>query len=210
MRRLILLALLASAALAPAAVVAAPKPPKPAPAVTATPSPVTITWGKASTIKGRLTNGTAAGGQTVTLQQTPFPFTAPFRTLGTAVTGADGSFAFVVTPGTATRYRVRFKKAESPVALVQVRVRVSFAVSDKTPKVGRRVKFAGRVTPEHDGRKAYVQRRSSTGKWKTVKTTPLRNATGKPYSSYAVRIRVKRTGTLRVRVPTGDFDHLKG
>src|SRR3954452_13689078 len=127
MRSLLLLALVCTAVAVPAAVAAPkPKPPgKPVPTLTAKPSPSIVTFGKASTITGKLTNGANAGGQTVTLQQTPFPFTVPFKTQATTVTGADGSYAFLTTPGSATRYRVRFKKVESPGALAPGRVRVS-------------------------------------------------------------------------------------
>jgi hypothetical protein len=95
------------------------------------------------------------------------------------------------------------------VATVAVRIRVTRRVSDRTPRVGTRVRFAGTACPEHDGQLAYIQRRTSTGAYRTVARTTLRD-TGGVCSKYARKIRVRRDGTYRVRVRSNDQDHITG
>ena len=88
-----------------------------------------------------------------------------------------------------------------------MRWKVTRTVSTKRPKRGSRVLFSGLVSPAHVGATASIQRRSG-GVWKTVKTTALAASTATS-SAYSVRIRVRRTGTYRVRVE-GDGAHEAG
>lgn len=87
------------------------------PTITIAAVPATVRFGSTSTISGQLTN--AAVGTTVTLQQSPHPFTA-FTDVGTPVaTDATGAYAFTVTPGLNTRYRV-VAQSTPPVTSVEV------------------------------------------------------------------------------------------
>jgi len=65
------------------------------------------------------------------------------------------------------------------------------------------------VAPAHDGAAVRIQRRRANGTWVTVAQTTLTDA-GTDVSRYAKRVRVRRTGTYRVRVLSGDTDHLTG
>jgi hypothetical protein len=88
---------------------------------------------------------------------------------------------------------------------VPVRLRVRIHVSDHTPSKRQRVRFSGTAGPAHDGAPVRVQRRRANGSWRTV----ARDA-GTEVSRYSRRVRIYRTGTYRVRVLSGDTDHLRG
>ena len=178
------------------------------PTITIAVAPTTVRFGGSSTITGQLTN--AAAGTTVTLEQSPSPFTA-FIAVGTPVpTDATGNYSFTVNPGLHTHYRVVAQSAP-PVTSAEVTVLVRYAVglkvSDSKVRKGQRVRFKGKVAPAHDGRKVKIQRRTSTG-FKTVAKAVLRAAKG-DVSKYAKRIRITRKGTYRVRV-AADADHSTG
>lgn len=176
-----------------------------------------VTFGGAAvTISGVLT-GPDSANRSVTLEQNPFPYTGPFRSTGlTATTSATGQYSIAVSPPVNTRYRVvttEKKPVTSPEATVRVRVRVAFRVSDRTPSRGERVRFAGTVLPGHDGKVARIQRRTATGRWRTVARATLRTASpvgATPRSKFSRRVRVSRTGTYRVRVAPADGDHIAG
>jgi len=186
----------------PAAAYAAPKPkPQPTAPTIATSSPA-VTFGKAVTISGTTTPNTA-----VTLRSDAYPFNNAFGKVSTVTSNATGAYSFTVTPDTSTHYRADVKGAQSTVAPLAVRWKVTRSVSTKRPKRGKRVLFSGLVSPAHVGGTASIQRNSG-GVWKTVKTTTLAASTAQS-SAYSVRIRVRRTGTYRVRVE-GDGAHDAG
>ena len=179
-------------------------------------APTSVTFGNATTISGQV-NGPNNGNVQVTLEENPYPFTAGFKpTTLTATTTATGAYTFSVKPALNTRYRVTAKTsppATSPEVLVNVKPSISLKLSDSTPKVGQRVKFSGFVLPAHNGKVAQIQRRTSTGSWRTVAratlvaTTPVN---GVARSKYSKRITVKRSGTYRTRLAPADGDHVTG
>jgi hypothetical protein len=188
---------------------------KPNSAVTIAAKPLTVTFGKATTISGRAT-GNGAGGATVTLQHDAFPFEGKFDTLTTTTAGAQGGYAFTgIRPGVNNRYRVSAKtkpRSTSAVVQVNVRPRVTLRVSDRTPKRGQRVRFRGTVLPAHNGKRVLLQKRTSSG-WKTVAMPLLKPATavsGVARSKYSRRLRVRATRTYRVRFLPADGDHVRG
>jgi hypothetical protein len=166
-------------------------------------------------IVGRV-SGPGSAGISVTLEQTPYPFTGPFKAVGTAAkTDVAGNYAFVTTPPGATRYRVVAKtrpQATSPVARAQVRLLVGLRATTTHPKRGQFVGFSGTVEPGQGGAFASLQRLTSTG-FKTiarsalVPTTPLN---GVQRSAYAFRVRVPRSGRYRVRAASGTPAYLPG
>jgi hypothetical protein len=93
---------------------------------------------------------------------------------------------------------------------VNVRLRVSFRVGDLTPRRGQRVRFRGRIWPEHDGRPVAIQRRGADGRFRTVRRTVARDVPGQAYSRYRTRVRVRSTGVYRVVARPGDEDHVSG
>lgn len=184
-------------------------------ALTLVAAPPTVIHGNTTVLSGRLT-GPGNGGVTVTLEQNPFPYTGGFKDVATATTAANGDYAFAVRPTLNTRYRVSAKTAPPATSAeiqVNVRVKVTLRVGDRTPARGQRVKFSGLVIPAHDGKVAKIQRRTRTGGWRTEATATLKAAVavnGITRSRYVRRLRIRRTGTYRVRVAPGDGDHLVG
>jgi hypothetical protein len=171
--------------------------------VSAAPNPVV--FGRATVLSGRLT-GKNHAGQTVSLQSDPVPYDR-FSAVATGVTSSNGSVTFQQRPRVNTRFKLRRGGTESGVVTVLVRIRTSLRVSDSTPLAGRRLRFSGRACPAHDGARVAVQRRTSTGRWRTVKRTALRSATR--CSVYRTRFRVRRDATYRA-VVAGDTDHARG
>jgi hypothetical protein len=201
--------LAAGALLAPAAASAA-KPPKPPgqQGVTLKPSATLITF--SNTVVSTASVKGAKAGVSVTLQRRPATSTT-WSDVETKPTDAKGDAAFTTRPRVNTSYRALARttpEQTSAESLVQVAPLVGFRVSDSTPRAGQRVRFAGTVRPRHNSRRVSIQRRSSTGTWVTVKRVRLRAATA-TYSKYATRVRVRRTGTYRVRLAP-HADHAEG
>jgi len=208
-------ALLLVALMALAGPALAAKPPKgttPNPNLTIKSSAGTVTFGRSVTITGQLKGGAAGTG--IELQQQPYPYNGGFKPTGkTAVVDPTGNYSIPgVVPQVHTQYKVVAKTSppsESGTVFVQVRLRVSFKVSDSTPAVGQRVRFFGTAAPAHDGKPVLIQRKTSTGSYTTVtRTTLLDNGTDT--SKYSKRLRIRRSGTYRVVVVSGDQDHLNG
>lgn len=195
----------------------AAKPPKPrggSPSLTLAAKPTTITYGSSATLSGAL-KGNGHANKPVALQRNPYPFKG-FKTVAVTRTDSKGAYHFVVKPTRHTRYRTITPEpatiydtvVKSPELLEHVRLRVSIRLSDSTPRRGQRVRFSGFVASKHNGRRVYVQRRRSDGRWITVARTLTRNATGNR-SRYSRRVRIFRTALYRVRV-RGHADHSTG
>jgi hypothetical protein len=202
--------LAATALLAPVATSSAAKPPKPPgqQGVTLKPSATLITF--SNTVVSTASVKGAKAGVGVTLQRRPATSTT-WSDVETKTTDQQGNAAFTTRPRVNTSYRALARttpEQTSPEALVMVAPLVGFRVSDSTPRAGQRVRFAGTVRPRHNGRRVSIQRRSSTGTWVTVRRARLKAATTR-YSKYAVRVRVRRTGTYRVRL-AAHADHAAG
>ena len=103
--------------------------------------------------------------------------------------------------------RVRVGGVLSPTVTVLVRQRVSLRLSDRTPRRGQLVRFSGRSCPTHDGAVVSIQKRRSTGGWRTVRRTRLRDASR--CSVYSRRLRIYRDATFRT-VVARDADHARG
>lgn len=171
--------------------------------------PPTITFGQTTTISGKVKG--PKDPIVVTLQQNPYPFTDGFEAAGTTLSANNGNYAFSgVRPALNTRYRVTtlVPPETSSEVEVLVRIKVVLRVSDRTPSAGQRVRFFGTAAPQHDGRTVRIQRQTSTGAWKTVARTGLRDA-GDERSKFSRRMRVRRDGVYRARVYR-DADHAAG
>lgn len=185
-------------------------------AVTIKAAPTTVVFSRATTITGKVSGPNNTGVQ-VTLEENPYPFTGGFKATKTAVTTtATGDYTLAVVPSVNTRYRVTAKTqppVTSPETLVNVSLKISLRLSDRTPSIGQSVKFSGTVLPAHNGKTVRIQRRTSSGGWRTVASTTLVATTpvnGVARSKYAKRIRIRRNGTYRVGVTPGDGDHMAG
>lgn len=191
-----------------------PPGPNPQNTATITSAPAIVTFGRATTISGQIT-GSGNAGVTVTLEENPYPYTAGFKaTPQTTTSTATGTYTFTVAPTLSTHYRVTAKTsppATSPETAVGVRVKLTFHLGDRTPSKGQRVRFYGAVVPGHDGKLVLIQKRTSTGAWKTISSAKLVTATpvnGIARSTYSKRLRIYRTATYRTRLVPGDGDHL--
>jgi hypothetical protein len=164
----------------------------------------TVKFGRSVILSGKLT-GPKSDGKSVTLREDPFPFAA-FDNVGTASTDTRGDYAFTRTPTVNTRYQARQGGDESQVVTVSVSPAVTLRVGDRTPAAGRRVRFSGRVCPEHDGARLALQRRVAPEQWRTVRRTTLRDVAGATCSAYARRVAVRRDGAYRAFL-AADADH---
>ena len=173
-------------------------------------TPKQVTAGRGVVITGKLKPKPNAN-QGIVLQANPFPF-AGFVPLTTVNTDATGNYRFVDRPRLNTRYRVQTTTVTpaqtSAELMVLVAPRISFSLSDRTPRSGQLVRFYGRVWPAHDGRTAHIQRRTATGSWRTIARVLLRDD-GDARSKYTRRIRIRTNGTFRVRL-LADTDHATG
>ena len=185
-------------------------------ALDAKPNPVV--FGSSTVLSGRLSGGTTSG-VVVRLEvddTRPYgdaykPATAANGDRIVATSDQSGRFSFTLKPTVNSQYRAVAQTSPnvtSAARLVLVRSHVGLLLSDSTPAAGSLVRFRGTVRPQHDGATAYIQRRSSTGRWVTVARTTLRDA-GDVYSRYSRRIRIRSDGTYRVKV-AGDADHVNG
>jgi hypothetical protein len=186
--------------------------PKPSPAVgiTIAAQKNPIVFGSSTRIAGKVT-GTKKANTSVRLEQKAPPFTGDWQAVATTTTVATGDYNFPgVGPRVNTLYRVRAGslKAVSKELLLKVRIKVALRLSDSTPSRGERVRFSGPAAPEHDGSPVLIQRRTFAGRWRTVKSTTLKDA-GTELSRFSTRIRVRRDGTYRARIPH-DAEHADG
>jgi hypothetical protein len=171
-------------------------------------TPDTVRFGRAVTLSGKLTGANNAT-RPVTIEHDPFPVDT-FTPLGATTTNATGDWSFVHdSPAVNTRYRARSGGNESQIVTVGVRPAISLRLSDYTPDVGERVRFFGRLCPEHDGTRIAIQRRFGPNDWRTVRRTTLKDIAGSACSSYSRRVPVRRDGAYRVRF-RGDADHVAG
>ena len=182
----------------PALAAKPPKAPKPNPNLTIKSSATAVTFGRSVTLSGTTKNVPA--GTTIELQQNPYPY-AGFKPTGkTAVVDPSGNWTVAgVQPQVHTQYKAVAKTSppiESTAVFVRVRLRVSFTVSDSTPKKGTMVRFAGTVAPAHDGKPVLIQKKTATGYKTVARTTLLDNGTAT--SKYSKKLRIRATGTYRV------------
>jgi hypothetical protein len=165
-----------------------------------------VTFGRPAVIAGQLKRAPAAAQQ-VTLEQDPFPFDK-FDKGPNATTDAAGNYSFSVTPTSSTRYRVTTvdkPKLTSTETQVNVAIKVTRRVSDKTPARGKRVRFSGTAAPALAGRPVAIERRAADKSWKVVATAVLG-----AQSKYAKRVRIRRSGLYRATVAGTDAGLLTG
>ena len=172
-----------------------------------------VVWARSTVVTGKLTGTNPNAGVPVELEADPFPFDdTGFSRVATGTTDANGDYRLLDKPTLHTRYRVVARTSPpttSAADTVLVRIRVKFGVSTSRPSSGSLVRFSGTACPEHDGKLAYIQRRTSTGAYRTVARARLRDADA-PCSAYARRVRIRGGGVYRVKVPSRDADHSTG
>jgi hypothetical protein len=150
----------------------------------------------------------------VALQARPYPYTGAFAQVGnTILTNANGAFAFNVVPLLNVQYRAAAQRAAvtvfSPIILEKVRLSVSTTLSDTSPRKGQKVKFSGSVKPSQVGVTVRIQRRSSSGSYKTIAKTHTKASTA-TRAKYSIRVRITKTAYYRVKVSAADATHETG
>lgn len=165
-----------------------------------------VKFGAGVTLSGKLA-GSNVSGRTVRVQEDVYPLNS-FSNAGSATTNATGDWSLAVKPTANTRYRANSGKIDSPTVDVMVRPAITLKLSDRTPKRGKRVRFSGRLCPEHDTVAVELQRKSSSG-WKTVASPVLADIPGGTCSKYSVTKRVRRSGSYRTHF-NADADHAAG
>ena len=165
-----------------------------------------VKFGASVTLSGKL-GGANVSGRAVKVEQDVYPLSS-FSTVGTATTNATGDWSLAVKPTANTRYRASSGKTDSPTVDVMVRPAITLKLSDRTPRHGQRVRFSGRLCPEHDSVAIQLERKTSSG-WKKVASPVLADIPGGTCSKYSARKRVRRTGSYRAHF-LGDADHAAG
>ena len=135
----------------------------PPPAVTLATSQPQISYGTAVTLSGQINSKKA--GENVQLSHQPYGQASEI-VLATVITGADGTFAFNVSPKILTTYRAKWKTALSLPVSTAVAPSISFG------------RLNGFVTRVYAGRsmarkQVQLQRLSSFGQWVTIKRVSL-------------------------------------
>ena len=149
----------------------------PPPAVTLEVGSPIVTYGKSTTLTGKISTGNS--GETVTI--TSRPEGASAQQVATATTGVDGSFTVTVKPTIQTDYVATWKSTQSQFASVQVRplVRlVHYTATRLFTKVSSSMSYEGHIV--------YLQRHASVG-WITVKRLTLGPNSGRIFTAPHIR-----------------------
>jgi hypothetical protein len=173
-------------------------------AITLSLFPSLTTWSGTVSIAGRV-QGAGVNGIRVALQQSSFPFDAGFHQVATARTSRIGSFGFAARPVfIATRFRAVVVIAPGVVsAVLQSRVRSRVGIR-RTHRTRRSLRLVGHVNPGLPAGRAILQRRTSSGRWKSVARRALRPQDElRSTYGFAVR-RARRARRYRVVVAAHD------
>jgi hypothetical protein len=180
---------------------------KPAPGtLTIAADHTSVKFGAGVNLSGKL-GGANVSGRSVRVQEDVYPLDS-FKNAGSATTNATGDWSLAVKPTANTRYRANLGKTDSTTVDVLVHPAITLKLSDRTPAKGKRVRFSGRLCPEHDSVAIELQRKTSSG-WKKVAGPVLADIPGATCSKYSVRKRVRRSGSYRAHF-LGDAAYAAG
>jgi hypothetical protein len=180
-------------------------------AIRAVPSPVTS--GAPLSLTGTIT-GTGAPGHAVALQQSPYPFTTGFQTIGNPqVTSATGGFQFNLPALAATtQFRavgLGTPAVTSPIVTERVALAVTMAVTVKRTRTrAHSFSFSGSISPAENGARVSLQRLVD-GHWMRVTLTTADTSTTSN-SSYSITLRRRHGGFFRVHVTPVEAGHVPG
>jgi hypothetical protein len=192
MKKLFLLAAVATALAVPTALLAA------APTLTLQAVPTILTYGGTTTLSGTLS--TQRAGQAITVEGQDCGQNA-FKKVATVQTAANGAFTTPAKPTVNTTYRARMKASTSPSVLVKVRPSLKLtrvAAGKFTAKVTAAQSFVGKWV-------AFQRYSVSLHKYVTVKKVTLTKVTPgvapTQVSSASFRASVKRGTKVRLSMP---------
>jgi len=177
-------------------------------AITAAPNPVPFAG--AVTVEGTL-SGTGGGGAAVQLQQTPFPYTAPFADVGNPeLTLANGTFAFnVLGLALNTEYRVVSGTTASSTVLVSVSLGISLNARATGTRKRPTIYFSGTITPAEPSARMAFERLVGTS-WKVIAGTVAATTVDNGLVHFALTVRVYHGGFFRALVLPVEGSHLAG
>lgn len=135
---------------------------------------------------------------------------------GTAVFAATGGFKAASSKSSAANSQYCPPKSQQPgqpkkpgpAKCGKSKTKVRLRVSDRTPRKRQLVRFSGTVSPARDGRLVYIQKRLSSGKWRTIAKMKLKDA-GSKRSRFSRKLKVLGNSTYRARVRS-DSTHTRG
>lgn len=159
----------------------------PAANVTLTAATQTIVYGSSTKVSGAVTNQLSNEPVTLTSQ----PYGKGTQSIASQATGANGSFAFGVSPTIQTSYQAHWKTTASPSVTINVAPRVGFGLRGRL--------YIAKVTSDlnYAGHFVLVQKRNAIGTWKTLKRVYLGGN-----SNAAFRLHLARGRTvLRLALP---------
>jgi hypothetical protein len=176
--------------------------------IAAAPSPVSLDG--VVTIEGTL-SGTGSAGAPVELQQSVFPYTAGFVTVGNPeLTLANGTFGFNVLPmQTNSQFRVVSGTTISPIVTVGVSLGVTLDAHATIKHHHRAIHFAGTIAPAEPGARIAFERLVGTN-WKVVGGTVAAATPVNGVVSYSATIRVHNPGFFRALVLPVEGAHVPG
>lgn len=159
----------------------------PAANVTLSAATQTIVYGGSTKLSGAVTNQTS--NEPVTL--TSNPNGKGTQSIASQSTGANGTFAFGVSPTIQTTYQAHWRTVASPNVTINVAPRVGFGLSGRL--------FVAKVTSDlnYQGHFVFVQKRNAVGGWKTLKRVYLN---GNSRAVFRVHIARGRS-VLRLALP---------
>ena len=162
-------------------------------AVTFTPRLTIVSYARAVSVSGYLTSaGDPVAGGTVTLRETRGGVT---RDSGTAVTNGQGFYQTTVSPRFNASWHAEAAGVSSLPVVIQVRPRVTLALSHTQSGARLTEVFSGAVAPTHVGKRVFVQRHTADG-WRAVASGRLDRRSHyrirwlMPYRSAVHRLRV--------------------
>jgi plastocyanin len=155
--------------------------------VTLAPSASTIVYGENVSLSGQTSGQLLSEPVTLSSQ----PYGKGTQSLSTTTTGANGGFAFDVTPSIQTTYQAHWRTGNSPNVTVNVAPRVGFG------RAG--VRYTVKVTSDlsYGGHWVMVQRKGPFGSWTNAKRVYLGDTSR---AAFTMRL-PKGRSDLRVFLP---------
>ena len=159
----------------------------PAGSVTLTAATQTIVYGSSTKVSGAVSNQLTNEPVTLTSQ----PYGKGTQSLASQTTGANGAFAFGVSPTIQTAYQAHWRTTSSQNVTVNVAPRVGFGLSGRL--------YIAKVTSDlnYAGKFVLVQKRNAIGTWKTLKRVYLG---GNSRAAFRLQLAKGRT-VLRLALP---------
>jgi hypothetical protein len=186
MRILATFTVIAAALVLPVVAVTAP------PTLTLAASPLSVAYGKTTTLTGRTSSQRAGEDVDVQAQECG---TTVFRRVASVATTTAGAFTYVAKPNKNTAYRVRLRGATSPT----VQIKVAPVLRLRKIRLGR-YSFAVTAADSFVGKYVVFQRLRS-GRWVSLKRVTLKTVrtTTAPTQVSSATLRIRMRARLRIR-----------